>query len=72
MKKERELKESLENLKVSHPEKAVIFSAYVKSERSKAERITRNLSPQRKQEVLSGWESDEKTLELFDRWLASA
>ena len=72
MKKERELKENLENLKALHPEKALIFSAYVKSERSKAERITRNLSPERKQEVLSGWESEEKTLELFDRWLASA
>jgi hypothetical protein len=32
MKKERELKEKLENLKALHPEKIVVFSAYVQSE----------------------------------------
>ncbi|MBX9625557.1 MAG: replication protein [Gemmataceae bacterium] len=57
-------------LEQTRPEAITAFTGHVAAERQRAERIAARLSPRRREEYLADFDSRDRQLELFARWLA--
>jgi hypothetical protein len=67
-----DLEAKLAEVEHSRPEALAAFREFEEDKRRKLEKITLRLSNKRRNEILAGWDTEERRLELFARWLASA
>jgi len=63
------LRVAYRRLEKTRGEAFLAFCAYVRQERAKIDRITLNLSPERRQELLANFDRPERRLELFAAWM---
>lgn len=69
--REKMLKQKYAELEASEPAAISEFLAFAESERTRTERIAKQLSARHRNDILSGLEDERSKLERFERWLAS-
>lgn len=58
-----------ETIRNSDPDRFASYLDFQKSEKRKIQKIARQLSPDRGSQIVSEWESEERQMAIFERWL---